>query len=198
VITNYAHNELLNKIVYHRETKQPYKILNFVTSNHHTTRTYKSKLAAAEKEVEGVVVYEWANVPAGGVINNTSSVSVESFSLFEGIQVTIPNLPFNPMITSYSNGQRAVCELRFPIPYNGGSNSTGRVVSTTDDKIGDLIWSVGGSGHQWLPVSSIGSIYSLAVQCNLVYRDANNIPPRPIYLPKNGIWQCKLLFLEVK
>ena len=198
VKSDYTHNELIGMKVYHRDTKQPYKILNVATSSHHVTRTYKSKIGAIEKEVEGVIVYEWPNVPAGSVMNNTSSVSIESFSLFEGIQVTIPNLPFDPMITSYSNGQRAVCELRFPIPYNGGSNSTGRVVSTTDDKIGDLIWSVGGSGHQWLPVSSIGSIYSLAVQCNLVYRDANNIAPRPVYLPKNGIWQVKVVFLEVK
>ena len=198
VRSNYTKNDLLGMTVYHKDTKQPFKILNVATSSHHVTRTYKTKVAAIVKEFEGTIVYEWPNVPAGSVIGNTSSVSIESFSLFEGIQVTIPNLPFDPMITSYSNGQRAVCELRFPIPYNGGSNSTGRVVSTTDDKIGDLIWSVGGSGHQWLPVSSIGSIYSLAVQCNLVYRDANNIAPRPVYLPKNGIWQVKVVFLEVK
>ena len=188
---------LIGVIVVSKVDGKLYKILNKVTVKHHETGKYKTRISAVTKMLAGTLIYEWPNVPSGSYIWNTGAISIESFSLFEGLTISVPNLPFDPQITTYSNGMRSICELRFPCPYNGGSDASGRVLQTSDEKIGDLIWSSSPS-HQWLPVSSIGSIYSLAVQCHLVFRNANNRPPRPVHIPKNGIWQVKVILLEVK
>ena len=110
----------------------------------------------------------------------------------------LPDLPFMPQITSWSNGERTLLELRLPSPYNTGNDPTGAVAATSFPYIGDLIWNVGGSGFEWLPVSSIGDLYQVTARCSLVFRDANNRPPRPLYIPQNGIFQLKVAFLETK
>ena len=127
-----------------------------------------------------------------------SQISVASFALFEGLQITLPDLPFAPQLTSWSNGERCLLELRFPINYGTGNNGPGEVTATSFEQIGDIIWSAGGAGFEWLPVSSIGSLYQVTANASLIFRDAVGRPPRPIYIPEKGIFQLKLSFLEVK
>ena len=145
---------------------------------------------------DGVIVYEWEDPPVG-TIHNTARVSIESFSLFEGIQITIPDVPFQSQVTSWSNGERTLLELRLPVPYQTANEPSGRVAGTSFPYIADLIWSSTG-GFEWLPVSSVGDLYQVPARCSLVYRDANNFPPRPLYIPEGGIFQLKLALLEVK
>jgi hypothetical protein len=194
---NASISDLREKVCVNKQTKKRYSLLNKAEQFYHTQRTYKTDVDAAVKFIDGVECYEWEAPPIGSIFN-TSRVSIESFALFSSIQVVLPDLPFAPQITSYSAGERALLELRFPISYGGGSDGSGVVGQTSDDKIGDLIWNVGGAGHQWLPVSSIGKLYSLTAQCNLVFRDANSRPPRPVHISKGGVWQLKVCLLEVK
>lgn len=190
-------SDLKEVVAIHKETRKKYQVINRVAQVYHTQRIYNTKVDATVKYIDGVEVYEWERPPLGSILN-TARVSAESFALFSSIQVILPDLPFQSQFTSYSAGERSLLELRFPISYNGQSDGTGRVGQTSDDKIGDLLWSVSGGGHQWLPVSSIGDIYSLSAQVNLVYRNATDKPPRPVYISKGGIWQLKICLLEVK
>ncbi len=189
--------DLKDAVCINKQSGKRYKLMSMAEQVYHTQRTFKTDINAAVKFIEGVECYEWEKPPLGSILN-TSRVSIESFALFSSIQVILPDLPFAPQITSYSAGERALLELRFPITYGGASGGTGVVSQTSDDKIGDIIWNVGGAGHQWLPVSSIGNLYSLTAQCNLVYRDANSRPPRPVHISQGGVWQLKVCLLEVK
>ena len=190
---------LRQKKIYHvGDRSKAFRILDRQKAVYNTKTSYRTDKRAVIREIQGVECYEWENPPFPSVIGNTTRVSVESFSLFEGIQLTLPDLPFMPQITSWSNGERTLLELRLPSPYNTGNDSTGAVAATSFPYIGDLIWNVGGSGFEWLPVSSIGDLYQVTANCSLVYRDANNKPPRPLYIPQGGIFQLKVAFLETK
>ena len=187
------------KEVYHESNPSiVYRLIGRKERTFVNTKGYMRTLKANVRMVDGIQMYEWEDPPFPSVIRNTARVSVESFSLFEGIQITLPDLPFMPQITSWSNGERTLLELRLPVPYGTGNDAQGRVAGTSFPYIADLIWNVGGSGFEWSPVSSIGDLYQVTANCSLVYRDANNRPPRPLYIPQGGLFQLKVCFLEVK
>ena len=187
----------VDKIVTHMTEHRYYKVLGRRDVSYRAHRTYKKDEPANLRVIDGIEMYEFENPPVG-IIENTSQISVASFALFEGLQVTLPDLPFMPQLTSWSNGERCLLELRFPINYGTGNSGTGQVSATSFEQIGDIIWSAGGAGFEWLPVSSIGDLYQVTANASLIFRDANGRPPRPIYIPQNGIFQIKMAFLEIK
>ncbi len=141
----------------------------------------------------------FTNLSAGDRIENLQYVSVESFSLFEGLQICVPSTPFQPMITSYSSGMRVLCELRLDFPVGPQAGPDGANQATNDFWVGDIQWSAS-NGHQYLQLSTAQqSIYNLEVRAQLVYRNANAIPPKPIWIaPKGGLFQCKIRLVSVK
>ena len=140
--------------------------------------------------------YNWDNVEPGDIILNSNEISVESFSLFEGLQIVCPSLPFSPMITTYSSGMRVLCEIRLSYEYSGNSDESGRVISTADSYVGDIVWNA--NNFQYLQLQSVGKIYNLECRVQLVYRDCNRLPPKPVFIPPRGIFQCKVRLLAVK
>ena len=142
-----------------------------------------------EHKHDGQSYYKFDGIQKGDRILNTSLVSVESFSLFEGLQITCPSLPFNPMITTFSSGMRVLCEIRLNFDYTGNSQQSGRVISTSDQMVSDIIWNA--SEHQYCQLTTGAmKLYNLVCQIELVYRDSS-IPPKPIYIPPGGIFQVK-------
>ena len=190
-------SELIGKVVLHEHEGRAYKILRRIETSYRDQLTHKRQEVANLRMIDGVPTYQFENPPIG-IIENTSQISVASFALFEGLQITLPDLPFMPQLTSWSNGERCLLELRFPINYGTGNNGAGEVTATSFEQIGDIIWSAGGAGFEWLPVSSIGDLYQVTANASLIFRDALGRPPRPVYLPQNGIMQVKIAFLEIK
>ena len=143
--------------------------------------------------------YVFHNVKVGDYLENLQMVSLESFAIFEGIQICVPSLPFQPMITSYSSGMRVLAELRLDFPVGPQAGPDGTNQGTNDFWVGDIHWSAN-NGHQYLQLSTAQqSIYNLEIQAQLVYRDANNVPPKPIWIaPKGGLFQCKIRLVAVK
>ena len=183
-------------VVHESDPNTIYKVIGKKNRTFANTKYFQRSLKATVRMHDGIEMYEWEDPPIG-VIKNTATVSIESFSLFEGIQITIPDVPFQSQVTSWSNGERTLLELRLPVPYNTANEPSGRVAGTSFPYIADLLWSSTG-GFEWLPVSSIGDLYQVTARCSLVYRDANNRAPRPLYIPQGGIFQLKMAFLEVK
>ena len=190
-------SELIGKVVVHAHEGKAYKILRRIETSYRDRLTHKRQETANLRMIDGIPTYSFENPPLG-IIENTSQISVASFALFEGLQITLPDLPFMPQLTSWSNGERCLLELRFPINYGTGNNGTGEVTATSFEQIGDIIWSAGGAGFEWLPISSIGNLYQVTANASLIFRDALGRSPRPVYLPQNGIMQVKIAFLEIK
>ena len=186
-----------NTILYHKETNKPYKSIDKVRKTFHVQRDY---ITTTEADIimgpYGNAIWRWEKPPLGGIIQNTGMVSPETFSLYSGIIVTIPSLPFQSQQTSYSgNGERALLELRFPVTASFSTNLQGEVTGTSMPVIGDLLWNRTGN-HQWLPLSGAGSIYQLEARAALVYRDAASRPPEPIFLAPGGVFQLKICLLR--
>ncbi len=142
--------------------------------------------------------YVFSNVSAGDVIQNLQYVSVESFSMFEAIQLCA-SVPFQPMITSYSSGMRVLAELRLSFPVGPQPGPTGKNQGTNDFWIGDIQWNAS-NGHQYLQLSTAQqSIYQLEIRAQFVYRNANALPPKPIWIaPRGGLFQTKIRLVSVK
>ncbi len=191
-----AHDNL-GAVVVNIRTRKRFKLVNVQTSRKHVISKRKIRIEPQLRLRGGVEYYYWSEPPNGGYIPNFSNISVESFSLFEGIMIVAPSLPFQGMVTSFSSSMRVLTELRLPFPYSGNSNEVGHLVNTTDSMIGDIIWSAN-NGHQYVPVSAVGDIYNLVCQALLVFRNCNEIPPRPVHIGKNGIFMVKIRMLEVK
>jgi hypothetical protein len=170
-----------------------------VSSTNAVTRRVNEKVKRAGQvltDPEDGEYYFWSNVQPGDLLLNSNVISVESFSLFEGIQIVCPSLPFSPMITSYSSGMRVLCEIRLSYEYTGNSDQSGRVISTADAFVGDIVWNA--NNFQYLQLQSVGKIYNLETRVQLVYRDCNRLPPKPVFIPPRGIFQCKVRLLAVK
>ena len=177
-----------------------YRLINYFhkKSSGGSTRQAFKKDATLQEGPDGQE-YLFTNVSAGDFIQNLQFVSVESFSLFEAIQLCVPSTPFQPMITSYSSGMRVLAELRLDFPVNGSAGTDGMNQGTNDFWVGDIQWSAS-NGHQYLQLSTAQqSIYNLEVRAQLVYRNCNTIPPKPIWIaPRGGLFQCKIRFVSVK
>ena len=187
------------QLVYRKEDTQRFKVLMKKEVSNRCARTKRSRQEPSIRIDNGNRIWCFENPPFPSEIPNDSRVSIQSFSLFEGVQVTIPDVPFQGQVVSYaSGGERALLELRFPIEYGTGNNSVGSVVSTQNECVGDLIWNVG-SNHQWLPLTASGTkIYQLTAEVSLVYRDAANRSPLKVKLSPGGIFQLKCVLLETK
>ena len=193
-------SELKTKILYLRADNQPYRVIDKVSVSFRERRQYirRTKGEVSYDGVNGREVWTFEDPPMGGYVMNDGTVSPETFSLFEGLIVQIPTLPFQSQEATYaSNGQRALLELRFPVEAGVSNDVTGEVRGTSMQLMGDMIWNRSGN-HQYLPISSIGNIYTMNARISLVYRNASNRPPQPVYLPPGGIWQLKVLLVETK
>ncbi len=139
------------------------------------------------------------NVSKGDYIQNLQYVSMESFALFEAIQICVPSLPFSGMVTSFSSAQRVLAELRLDFPVGPQAGLDGTNQGTNDFWVGDIHWSAN-NGHQYLQLSTAQqSIYNLQITAQMVYRDANRRVPKPIMLaPNGGLFQCKIRLVSVK
>ena len=190
--------ELRQRIIIDKVNEEQYKVVDRVESVFNNQRDFIQERDPARIQMGDRWVWEWEDPPIGGVVSNNSQVSLQSFALFEGIQVQLPSLPFQSQVCTFSSsGERTLLELRFPISMATGNDSTGVVTATSFEHINDVIWNRTG-GHQWLPISSIGDIFRIDARCSLIYRDAANIPPLPIHLPPGGIFQLKIALLETK
>lgn len=185
--TNAPENESFFKLV---------NTYNKTLSRERITRFRKDPFVETTKDGE---VYIFHNVKAGDYMENLQMVSMESFALFEGIQLCVPSLPFQPMITSFSSGSRVLAELRLDFPVGPQAGPDGTNQGTNDFWVGDIHWSAN-NGHQYLQLSTAQqSIYNMNIRAYLVYRDANNIPPKPIWIaPKGGLFQVKIRLVSVK
>ena len=193
-------SELKTKILYLRANNRPYRVIDKVNVSFRERRQYirRTKGEVSYDGVNGREVWTFEDPPMGGYVMNDGTVSPETFSLFEGLIVQIPTLPFQSQEATYaSNGQRALLELRFPVEAGVSNDVTGEVRGTSMQLMGDMIWNRSGN-HQYLPISSIGNIYTMNARISLVYRNASNRPPQPVYLPPGGIWQLKVLLVETK
>jgi len=177
-----------------------YRVLNYYIKNSSGGEKRQAfKKAGRMQDGPDGVEYIFENLSAGDYIQNLQYVSVESFSLFEGLQICVPSTPFQPMVTSYSSGMRVLCELRLDFPVGPQAGADGTNQGTNDFWVGDIQWSAS-NGHQYLQLSTAQqSIYNLEVRAQLVYRNANAIPPKPIWIaPKGGLFQCKIRLVSVK
>ena len=186
-----------NGIIYDTLDKEYYVIAGSERKQDKNT-TVRESVIPAKTGIgsDGQAFYFYKDVKPGDRILNTSLVSVESFSLFEGLQITCPSLPFNPMITTFSSGMRVLCEIRLNFDYTGNSDESGRVINTSDEMISDIIWNA--SEHQYCQLTTGAmKLYNLVCQIELVYRDSS-IPPKPIFIPPGGIFQvkCRLVTTE--
>lgn len=195
--------QYLNTIVHkigEPEASGYYRVINSYTRNANggleRKKFRKESMVQAGPDGPEIV---FSNVSKGDYIQNLQYVSMESFALFEGIQICVPSLPFSPMVTSYSSGMRVLCELRLDFPVGPQAGPDGTNQGTNDFWVGDIHWSAN-NGHQYLQLSTAQqSIYNLTIQAQLVYRDANNRPPKPIYIaPHGGLFQCKVRLVAVK
>ena len=91
-------------------------------------------------------------------------------------------------------GMRVLCEIRLSYEYSGNSDQSGRVISTADSYIGDIVWNA--NNFQYLQLQSVGKLYNLECRVQMVYRNTS-IPPKPVFIPPRGIFQCKVRLLAV-
>ena len=150
-------------------------------------------------DAAGIDYWEWQKPPPGSYITNTSTISVESFSLFSDIRVVVPvGCSFTPMMVQNSSGIRVLAEFRIPFQYSVSSARSGVPQITNSVFTGDLIWNRSG-GSQYLKITSASKVYQIIVNAEAVYRDPNHQPPtRKIYLPKRGLFEVKLRWLTRK
>ncbi len=190
---------VVRRIGVEAEADSYYKILSVMPQKEMLTRhTRPSKhRAAVYTDPDDGDYYNWAKVLPGDQIYNTQEISVESFSLYEGIQIVCPGgVAFSPMITSYSSGMRVLAEIRMAYNYTGHSDASGRVTTTSDEFVGDLVWNA--NNFQYLQLQTVGKIYNLECRAQYIFRDCNRLPPKPVMIPPRGIFQVKIRLLAVK
>ena len=191
---------LKGKTIYDKRTLLPYRVIDKVTESFRNRRVYVQTVDAevSYRGEGGRELWTFEDPPLGSWVMNNGQVSPQTFSLFEGLVVTLPTLPFQSQEVSYATGgERALLELRFPVEAQTSHDNTGQVTGTSMSLMGDVIWNRTGQ-QQYLPISSIGDIYQMNARISLVYRNAAGRPPLPVYLAPGGLWQLKVLLLEAK
>jgi hypothetical protein len=179
------------------EAKSYYKLLQVMPQKELITQTSTILRRAAAVYTDAIDgdYYNWDHVKPGDEILNRREISVESFSLYEGIQIVCPNLPFSPMITSQSSGMRVLSEIRLAYQYTGNSDASGRVTTTSDEFVSDFVWNA--NNFQYCQLQSVGKIYNLECRAQYVFRDTSR-PPVAVYIPPKGIFTVKIRLLAVK
>ena len=141
---------------------------------------------------DGVPVYSWRGLPES-VLGNTQQVSIESFGTFSGINIVIPNLPFQPMLGTASD-DRILASLRLPFEY-GTDNKTSGIVGETDfSYYGDLLFN-SDSSRSYLRITTDQQLYDCDVEARLIRRDGGM---EVLYLPFMGQFEIKLRFLQTQ
>ena len=142
--------------------------------------------------------YEWLRPIKGSYITNTEVVSIESFSIYEALNLIVPyGLAFEPQISSPSDA-RILTSLRLPFSNSAevvqGFMDTKPLVLNTDSAFfGDLQWSA--TNFQYLPITTSGGIYDFEIAAELIARDPS-VPPKRIQLGYTDIFQVKLRFIN--
>ena len=137
-------------------------------------------------------VYTWKNLPAA-VMGNSQQVSVESFGTFSGINIVIPNLPFQPMLGTQSD-DRILASLRLPFQYGTENNTSGIVNMTDFSYYGDLLFN-SDSSRSYLRITTDQQLYDCDVEARLIRRDGGM---EVLYLPYLGQFEIKLRFLQTQ
>ena len=153
-----------------------------------TIRVYPTTIV----DSDGVPQYSWRNLPAA-VLGNTQQVSIESFGTYSGINIVIPNLPFQPMLGTQSD-DRILASLRLPFEY-GTDNKTSGIVGETDfSYYGDLLFN-SDSSRSYLRITTDQQLYDCDVEARLIRRDG---AMEVLYLPYQGQFEIKLRFLQTQ
>ena len=140
----------------------------------------------------GDILLTWKNLPASSM-GNTQQVSVESYGTFSGINIVIPNLPFQPMLGTQSD-DRILASLRLPFEY-GTENKTSGAVSMTDfSYYGDLLFN-SDSSRSYLRITTDQQLYDCDVEARLIRRDGSM---DVLKLPYKGQFEIKLRFLQTQ
>ena len=137
-------------------------------------------------------IYHWTNLPEA-IMGNTQQVSVESFGTYSGINIVIPNLPFQPMLGTASD-DRILASLRLPFEY-GTDNKTSGIVNETDfSYYGDLLFN-SDSSRSYLRITTDQQLYDCDVEARLIRRDGGM---EVLQLPYLGQFEIKLRFLQTQ
>ena len=136
--------------------------------------------------------YTWKDLPKS-VMGNTQQVSVESFGTFSGINIVIPNLPFQPMLGTASD-DRILASLRLPFQYGTENKSSGVVNMTDFSYYGDLLFN-SDSSRSYLRITTDQQLYDCDVEARLIRRDGGM---EVLYLPYKGQFEIKLRFLQTQ
>ena len=140
----------------------------------------------------GTPYYLWRNLPAA-TMHNTQQVSVESFGTFSGINIVIPNLPFQPMLGTASD-DRILASLRLPFEYGTDNKLEGTVSATDFSYYGDLLFN-SDSSRSYLRITTDQQLYDCDVEARLIRRDGGM---EVLYLPYKGQFEIKLRFLQTQ
>ena len=136
--------------------------------------------------------YTWSDLPKS-TMGNTQQVSVESFGTFSGINIVIPNLPFQPMLGTASD-DRILASLRLPFQYGTENKSSGAVNMTDFSYYGDLLFN-SDSSRSYLRITTDQQLYDCDVEARLIRRDGGM---DVLYIPYKGQFEIKLRFLQTQ
>ena len=137
-------------------------------------------------------IYTWRNLPQS-IMGNTQQISVESFGTFSGINIVIPNLPFQPMLGTQSD-DRILASLRLPFEYGTDNKTSGIVGETNFSYYGDLLFN-SDSSRSYLRITTDQQLYDCDVEARLIRRDGSM---EVLYLPYQGQFEIKLRFLQTQ
>ncbi len=134
----------------------------------------------------------WSNLPKA-TMGNTQQVSVESFGTYSGINIVIPNLPFQPMLGTASD-DRILASLRLPFQYGTENTGSGAVSMTDFSYYGDLLFN-SDSSRSYLRITTDQQLYDCDVEARLIRRDGGM---EVLSLPYKGQFEIKLRFLQTQ
>ena len=142
---------------------------------------------------DGILYYNYTELPQMGSIRNTQQVSVESFSTFSEITIVIPNLPFQAMLGT-STDSRILASLRLPCKYSTNNDKDGKVANTSFEYYGDLIFNTE-SSRSYLKITTDQQLFDCDVEARLIRRDGTM---DVMQLPFLGEFQVKLRLLQTE
>ena len=142
---------------------------------------------------DGVQYYEYANPPSYGKIGNNAQVSVESWGTFAGINLVIPNIPFQSMLGGESDS-RILASLRLPFEYTTGNQRDGQVNATGFTYYGDLLYN-SDSSRSYLRITTDQQLFDCDVEARLIRRDGSM---EVMQIPYKGQFQVKLRLLQTQ
>ena len=144
-------------------------------------------------DTKGIQYYEYDKPPAFGKIGNNSQVSVESWGTFAGINLVIPNIPFQSMLGGESDS-RILASLRLPFEYGTTNMRSGQVDQTSFTYYGDLLYN-SDSSRSYLRITTDQQLFDCDVEARLIRRDGSM---EVMQIPYKGQFQVKLRLLQTQ